>query len=346
MTMGIVDRGAERVVDLLATGLSQNNEVLVIQAGRVDSSKKYLCKRVYNLESAPLVAPRNFWEKIMFRMYLDKSSRQVVGFTLEATLEISKFDPDLIIVMNGAEQLKIIKHNFPNIKTVVFGEAGIGYHDKNTILAKPDLFVALTESASNWANKYRKGNTQIIVVPNPVELKKSKAIDLHMLSPIVMVAGALTSYKNIRDVIEAAKSNGYSLLLIGDGEESEIVAKSLSNFPSDFRWVKHVDPDDMMSYYLASDVFCFVPDQQEAFGNVYIEAMAAGLPIVASDDPIRREIVGNKGIYVEPHNIESIKLGMQKAAKLGKQKYETELTRFSLPVISKQLGAIFHDLIN
>jgi glycosyltransferase involved in cell wall biosynthesis len=53
-----------------------------------------------------------------------------------------------------------------------------------------------------------------------------------------------------------------------------------------------VDPERMPDLYRAADVFMHL-SRDEAFGNVYLEAMACGLPIVAHDSSRTRWIVGD-----------------------------------------------------
>jgi glycosyltransferase involved in cell wall biosynthesis len=48
--------------------------------------------------------------------------------------------------------------------------------------------------------------------------------------------------------------------------------------------------------YRAADVFVF-PSYTESFGHPLVEAMATGLPIVASDVPVNREMCGDAALY-------------------------------------------------
>lgn len=62
-------------------------------------------------------------------------------------------------------------------------------------------------------------------------------------------------------------------------------------------------PDDgrVRAEYLQADCFC-LPTLQESFGIVFLEAMAAGLPVVASDRAAVPEVVphGEAGLLVDP----------------------------------------------
>lgn len=346
LTQGLAMRGLERVIDLYATELSNNHAVTVIQAGPIISGRRYHTIRTHDLDLAPQAAPNNLLEKLLFRLESDPTSIETIKFTNDAMPELIKLDPDLIIVGNGAPQLRILKQKLPNKKIVAFGQAGLGHHDIKTLLAVPDLFIALTNSQASWCKPYTNSKTKIIVIPNPVIMpKKSKKIDLKLPHPIVLTVGALSRYKNIVSTAKALKNLAISHLIIGDGEEGNKLQDVLSARPADFRWIKQVDPDMMQDYYHASDVFCFTPDPREAFGNVYIEAMASSLPIVATNDPVRREIIGNSGYYVDPGQPDEVRQAVLTALSVGRLDYREQLKKFDIKVVSKLLEKALYELI-
>lgn len=344
LTMGLVDRGSELVIDQLATALSKSNDVLIVQSGK-SGKKPYKIKRVMPRDSAPSPAPKNIFDKLLFRLHLDKESRAVAEFTRATSGALSQFNPDIIIAVNGPLQVRLLQGLALQAKIVVFGHAGIGYHDRDTLRARPDLFIALTPAAYTWAQSFTTEPTKVVYIPNPINISKSKNISLNLPYPIILCVGALSKYKNIDQVITATKELSVSLFLIGDGEESATISKLLGSYPGDFRWIRHVDPSEIGGYYASAQVFCFVPDHQEAFGRVYLEAMAAGLPIVASDDPIRRALIGAKGIYVDPHDPASIARGINQALKLGKLDYSHQLKPYALNRVVSQLEKELHDLV-
>ncbi|EKD80023.1 MAG: glycosyl transferase, group 1 [uncultured bacterium] len=347
MTMGLVNRGSEISTDLLARSLSKNLEVLVIQSGPI-TQKPYTVKRVYPLQSAPSPAPTTLVQKSRSRLYIDDASLKIKQFTIAALPSIHHFGPNIIVATNGLPQLRILQGQTLQAKVVVFGRAGIGYHDADNLAAQPDLFIALSSAAETWANHRKKDLTRVVMIPNPLDIasfQKLKKINLGLKGPIVMTVGALSNYKNIHKVIEATYQIQASLLLVGDGEEHSHISSLLSKMSNNFRWIKHLEPEELSSYYLSVDAFCFIPGAQEAFGRVYLEAMAAGLPIVASDDPIRRSIVGRQGIYVNPQNISQVIRGINLALTKGKINYAKELVPYQPETILAQLTKEFHALI-
>ncbi|MBI2599831.1 glycosyltransferase, partial [Candidatus Daviesbacteria bacterium] len=57
--------------------------------------------------------------------------------------------------------------------------------------------------------------------------------------------------------------------------------------------------EDMPKVYRSCDLFSLPSWDREAFGLVYLEAMASGLGVVAPDDTARREIVGDGGLFTD-----------------------------------------------
>ena len=82
--------------------------------------------------------------------------------------------------------------------------------------------------------------------------------------------------------------------------------------------IEHTDAVQFLDYvplemlpaiYTAADLLVF-PSFYEGFGVPPIEAMRCGTPAVVSDIPVMREVVCDAGIFVDPHNTDSIAGGI------------------------------------
>jgi glycosyltransferase involved in cell wall biosynthesis len=67
------------------------------------------------------------------------------------------------------------------------------------------------------------------------------------------------------------------------------------------------DDDEVARWYRCADVFC-LPSVQEAFGIVFLEAMASGLPVVATRAAAIPEVVpdGQAGLLVPPGDVDAL----------------------------------------
>ena len=75
-------------------------------------------------------------------------------------------------------------------------------------------------------------------------------------------------------------------------------------------WVGDVTADQLAAEYNGADVFC-LPSVQEGFGIVFLEAMAAGKPIVAARAAAVPEVVRH-GLLVEPESAEALADSIEK----------------------------------
>jgi len=156
----------------------------------------------------------------------------------------------------------------------------------------------MRDSVVTWYGLDRK---KVVVIPNGVDLKmyteNNNKIRLEG-DPSIVYIGHLSRLKGIDILIQAIAEltnefPGIKLHLIGNGNDQFYMRlakeKGVENNVIFHGWLKHsLTPD----YYKSSDI-CIFPSRHEGFGIVVLEAMASGIPVIASDIPSFREIISN-----------------------------------------------------
>jgi phosphatidyl-myo-inositol alpha-mannosyltransferase len=85
---------------------------------------------------------------------------------------------------------------------------------------------------------------------------------------------------------------GVQLLIVGRGDEAELRSKA-GEFAGHLRFLGQVDDAGKASALRSADVYCAPNTGGESFGIVLVEAMAAGVPVVASDLHAFRRVLRN-----------------------------------------------------
>jgi phosphatidylinositol alpha-mannosyltransferase len=77
---------------------------------------------------------------------------------------------------------------------------------------------------------------------------------------------------------------------------------------SDVHFIGYVPPEELPRYYHTATLCCVPSTGFESFGIVLLEAMASGVPVVASDIAGYREVLtdGVEGVLVPPANIDAL----------------------------------------
>lgn len=155
-------------------------------------------------------------------------------------------------------------------------------------------------------------SSNIETLPNLVNTERFKVKTMSSKKGTVFICVAsLIPLKNqeilIRAFHEIAQSDD-SLYIVGDGvlkEKLKLLCKQLGLCKQVF-FTGHASPEQVAIYLEKSDVFV-LPSKYEAFGVVYIEAMSAGLPVIASKGTGAVDFIhSGNGRLVEPSNIKDL----------------------------------------
>lgn len=201
------------------------------------------------------------------------------------------------------------------------GGGGIGAGDWWVLKTKPDSYISVSSAQQCWAAKVWK-NT--VMIPNGTYLEKfsdymvEEKYVINENHKLVVCCGHLDmDFKRHQLAIKAvSKLENVDLLLLGSGEaEKEFYRLGNELMPGRLQ-IKAVSHSEIPFYFKSADVFT-LPSKGEPFGIVYIEAMAAGLPCVATDDEIRREIIGDAGILCDVENIDEYAEKLKKVMEIN-----------------------------
>jgi glycosyltransferase involved in cell wall biosynthesis len=80
----------------------------------------------------------------------------------------------------------------------------------------------------------------------------------------------------------------------------------------------HPFTDNVQQYYSDAQIYV-LSSRWEGFGLVLVEAMAHGLPIVSSDIPTSKEIMGDFGIYFKNGDIEELAKALEESTHIAWQ---------------------------
>ena len=99
-----------------------------------------------------------------------------------------------------------------------------------------------------------------------------------------------------------------ALVLAGSaGYGADEIFARIENSPrrGDIQVVGYVTREDLGSWYGRARVFAF-PSLDEGFGMPALEAMAAGVPVVASNRAALPEVCGDAALLVDPEDVEAL----------------------------------------
>ena len=225
---------------------------------------------------------------------------------------LRKNRPDAFLsTMVYANVISIVAHSLAAVDSrLVLREAAVPMHNPEKPVASSlwllfracgyrlaDGIIAISSDVGHaLSTTARVPYAKITVIPNPAYSADAVALGevapahpwLSEDVPVVLCAGRLTKLKGFDTVIEAVarlkSERDVRLIILGEGP----YRKSLEKLVGEFGMTDHVDlpgfVDNPFPYYRHASVFALA-STREAFGNVVVEALGMGTPVVSSDCP-------------------------------------------------------------
>ena len=196
----------------------------------------------------------------------------------------------------------------------------------NWMYGQYDKVIAITEGAKMELNNYLLSTAKkTVVIENGIKLEQyDNALPLQCRylvdnykenDVLILMVAAMGGQKDHETVIRASKllPDDYHIIFVGEGERmSEVQSYAEGYGDSNIHFLGR--RSDVASIMKTSDIFV-LSSHWEGFGLVAVEAMAAGLPVIASNVTGLSEVVGDAGILFGSENETELATAIEKVIK-------------------------------
>jgi glycosyltransferase involved in cell wall biosynthesis/predicted O-methyltransferase YrrM len=187
------------------------------------------------------------------------------------------------------------------------------------------------------------------------KIRKELKIDKDNL--VVGFLGRLDWRKGLRTMVDAAGGiKGVKFLIVGDGDAREELIDEIREKGIEEDFILTGSRKDVPAMMKTMDIFVFPSyAEYESFGIAVIEAMSAGLPVIASDIGPLREIINNgeNGILIPKKDPVALRSAIEKLIKdrdlmrrLGEESRRTIFERFSLKKAIKEIEGVYERILD
>jgi phosphatidylinositol alpha-1,6-mannosyltransferase len=204
----------------------------------------------------------------------------------------------------------------------------------NNLAGKVNAFISVSQLTKRRFLKWARPKTVVgFLLSNSIDLKRFRPKPKSTVllgrygladKTVSMTLGRLSaseSYKGIAQVLELLPTLteeivNVAYLVVGEGTDRRQLEQKAKSLAVEMHVVftGYVPEREKADHYCLADAFV-MPGRGEGFGFVYLEAMACGVPVVASKVDASREVVhdGELGTLVDPDDPHEIRIGILKA---------------------------------
>ena len=238
--------------------------------------------------------------------------------------ELQHGDYDIIVGAHAplASRLATIKRNLPKVKCIgwihnsfnaLFNEGShyIGPERKRHYVyqfRKLDHTIVLCEHDAETYHQYDPAFKPTVIY-NPLTLKPGTP-STGTTKTFLTVGRFSHLHKGIDLLIEAfhlfsQKDQDWKLNIVGEGIEEDLYRSLIKKYELEGRVIIYPFTNQIQAYYSNAQIYV-LSSRWEGMPLVLVEAMSHGLPIVTSDLPVSKEILGNFGLYFKNGDINDL----------------------------------------
>ncbi|MDP3661336.1 MAG: glycosyltransferase family 4 protein [bacterium] len=242
----------------------------------------------------------------------------------------------------------------------IMRQVGVFYPFFKMIFTRANTVTAISNYLANWAKKM--GAKSVVVVPNGVNIAKFQSTETQNTNKTqntktIITTSRLVPKNGVGDLIEAMRylPAHYKLLIVGSGSLEKVLKFKVESekLKDRITFAGEVAHDELPRLLWASDIFCR-PSLSEGMGISFIEAMAVGLPVIATPIGGVPDFLKNKetGLFCKVNNPKSIaetvlllddqpalrEAIIAAALRMVKEKYDWD-------ILAEKMRAVFAELL-
>lgn len=193
------------------------------------------------------------------------------------------------------------------------------------------------EKILSWGIEKNKIFTELLTVDTSIFSDAKRCPDKHT----ILYVGSMVERKGVDLLIKALPKirNDFKLRIVGNGKPKEFAyLRKLAeeeNVSDKIEWCGYKSGMDLVNEYQHATVFA-MPTREDCFGLVLVEALAAGVPIVASkyaDGAYDTVDAGKTGWIVDPYNTDEFASAIDMV--LGNVEFQNKCYENSRSMIKK-----------
>ena len=309
--------GVELTLNSLVSGLlKQNHSINIVAPNNSKLSESCSSAKLFTVEGHE----QNSWQHQNYYTKTKISGGSIVNIMLEKALSLMK-DCDAII--NLAYDLqpicKTLEVDYPILHLISMGDESL---EIRNIISK-----VYSSYPFNFAFHSKAQAADYPFIKEPIILGNGFELSRYTFQekkdgPLAWV-GRVAPEKGLEDAAYVASEIGEKLNVWGFIEDRDYASKIIESYPSGhICWQGYLQTNELQEQLGKCRALINTPKWNEAYGNVVVEAMACGVPVVAYKRGGPGEIIqhGKTGFLVKADDKESLLFYLKKISNINRSK--------------------------